>query len=105
MTSSNRLPIALDGVPLFVKELTKSVLESGLLREERDRYVPRKWCSVDEEFVPDSPLEGGGFELLVPPRSLAADLTAQPTVGLRTTIPRETTWRFRTGGGAKPASS
>ena len=28
-----------DGVPLFVEELTKSVLESGLLREERNRYV------------------------------------------------------------------
>jgi len=28
-----------DGVPLFVEELTKSVLESGLLREEDDRYV------------------------------------------------------------------
>jgi predicted ATPase len=28
-----------DGVPLFVEELTKSVLESGLLRAERDRYV------------------------------------------------------------------
>jgi predicted ATPase len=28
-----------DGVPLFVEELTKSVLESGLLREEGDRYV------------------------------------------------------------------
>ncbi len=28
-----------DGVPLFVDELTKSVLESGLLREERNRYV------------------------------------------------------------------
>jgi len=28
-----------DGVPLFVEELTKSVLESGLLREERDSYV------------------------------------------------------------------
>jgi DNA-binding winged helix-turn-helix (wHTH) protein len=28
-----------DGVPLFVEELTKSVLESGLLREEHDRYV------------------------------------------------------------------
>ena len=28
-----------DGVPLFVEELTKSVLESGLLREERGRYV------------------------------------------------------------------
>ena len=28
-----------DGVPLFVEELTKSVLESGLLREERARYV------------------------------------------------------------------
>ncbi|MBV8093574.1 MAG: hypothetical protein JO110_10125, partial [Acetobacteraceae bacterium] len=28
-----------DGVPLFVEELTKSVLESGLLREENDRYL------------------------------------------------------------------
>jgi predicted ATPase len=28
-----------DGVPLFVEELTKSVLESGLLREEGDRYI------------------------------------------------------------------
>jgi class 3 adenylate cyclase len=28
-----------DGVPLFVEELTKSVLQSGLLREETDRYV------------------------------------------------------------------
>jgi len=28
-----------DGVPLFVEELTKSVLESGLLREENGRFV------------------------------------------------------------------
>src|SRR6266446_1995989 len=28
-----------DGVPLFVEELTKSVLETGLLREVSDRYV------------------------------------------------------------------
>jgi predicted ATPase len=28
-----------DGVPLFVEELTKMVLESGLLREEDDRYA------------------------------------------------------------------
>jgi class 3 adenylate cyclase/predicted ATPase len=28
-----------DGVPLFVEELTRSVLESGLLHEEQDRYV------------------------------------------------------------------
>jgi AAA ATPase domain/Adenylate and Guanylate cyclase catalytic domain len=28
-----------DGVPLFVEELTKSVLESGSLHEEADRYV------------------------------------------------------------------
>jgi class 3 adenylate cyclase/predicted ATPase len=28
-----------DGVPLFVEEVTKSVLESSLLREEVDRYV------------------------------------------------------------------
>jgi class 3 adenylate cyclase/predicted ATPase len=28
-----------DGVPLFIEELTKSVLESGLLREEEDHYA------------------------------------------------------------------
>ena len=28
-----------DGVPLFIEELTKSVLESKLLREAGDRYV------------------------------------------------------------------
>ena len=28
-----------DGVPLFVEELTKNILESGLLREDVDRYV------------------------------------------------------------------
>jgi class 3 adenylate cyclase/predicted ATPase len=28
-----------DGVPLFIEELTKAVLESGLLREEEDRFV------------------------------------------------------------------
>jgi predicted ATPase/class 3 adenylate cyclase len=28
-----------DGVPLFIEELTKSILESGLLREDADRYV------------------------------------------------------------------
>ena len=28
-----------DGVPLFIEELTKSVLEGGLLSEEVDRYL------------------------------------------------------------------
>jgi class 3 adenylate cyclase len=28
-----------DGVPLFIEELTKTILESGLLKEESDRYV------------------------------------------------------------------
>lgn len=30
-----------DGIPLFVEELTKSVLESGVLEEQADRYVLR----------------------------------------------------------------
>ena len=33
-----QLVITTDGVPLFVEELTKMVLESGLLREREDRY-------------------------------------------------------------------
>jgi class 3 adenylate cyclase/predicted ATPase len=36
---STRIADRSDGVPLFVEELTKNVLESGLLREESDRYV------------------------------------------------------------------
>lgn len=35
----NEIADRTDGVPLFVEELTKSVLESGVLREEPDRYV------------------------------------------------------------------
>jgi class 3 adenylate cyclase/predicted ATPase len=35
----NEIADRTDGVPLFVEELTKSVLESGLLQEHRDRYV------------------------------------------------------------------
>jgi hypothetical protein len=34
----HQLVITTDGVPLFVEELTKMVLESGLLREREDRY-------------------------------------------------------------------
>jgi len=46
VTGGKRLPVAVrqqvvaktDGVPLFVEELTKMVLESGLLREQADHY-------------------------------------------------------------------
>jgi len=48
-----------DGVPLFIEELTKSVLESGLLREEEGRYV------LDGSLPP-----------LAIPTSLHASLTA-----------------------------
>ena len=34
-----QIVVRTDGVPLFVEELTKSVLESGLLHEEEDRYA------------------------------------------------------------------
>ena len=48
MTGDRPLPVEIvqqivaktDGVPLFVEELTKTVLESGLLREREDRYEP-----------------------------------------------------------------
>jgi len=47
LTGGRRLPAELadqilartDGIPLFVEELTKSVLESGILREEEGAYV------------------------------------------------------------------
>ena len=32
-----------DGVPLFVEELTKMVLESGLLQERAERSSSRRW--------------------------------------------------------------
>jgi class 3 adenylate cyclase/predicted ATPase len=35
----NQIADRTDGVPLFVEELTKSILESGVLREEADSYV------------------------------------------------------------------
>jgi predicted ATPase len=34
-----QIVVKTDGVPLFVEELTKMVLESGLLQEQEDRYV------------------------------------------------------------------
>jgi predicted ATPase len=48
MTGDRTLPLEIvqqivaktDGVPLFVEELTKTVLESGLLRARDDRYEP-----------------------------------------------------------------
>jgi predicted ATPase len=37
-----RIVARTDGVPLYVEELTKAVLESGLLRDEGERYaLPR----------------------------------------------------------------
>lgn len=36
---ANQIADRTDGIPLFVEELTKSVLESGFLREEAGRYV------------------------------------------------------------------
>ena len=36
---SSRWSPETDGVPLFVEELVKMILESGLVREEEDRYV------------------------------------------------------------------
>jgi len=41
-----------DGVPLFIEELTKSVLESGLLREEQDHYVLDR--ALPEFVIPTS---------------------------------------------------
>ena len=34
-----QIVVKTDGIPLFVEELVKTVLESGLVREEADRYV------------------------------------------------------------------
>ena len=41
-----------DGVPLFVEELTKSVLESGLLREENGAYVLA--CALTPLAIPST---------------------------------------------------
>src|SRR5918994_5041228 len=48
LTGGKALPAAVvepivaktDGVPLFVEELVKMILESGLVRQEGDHYVP-----------------------------------------------------------------
>jgi TOMM system kinase/cyclase fusion protein len=41
-----------DGVPLFVEELTKTVMESGLLRVEGDRYVGAHDGSIPPLAIP-----------------------------------------------------
>jgi TolB-like protein/class 3 adenylate cyclase/predicted ATPase len=56
----SRIAERTDGIPLFIEELTKSVLESGLLREEGDRYVL-----------------AGALPALVIPTSLYASLLAR----------------------------
>ena len=53
VTGGKALPQALleqivertDGVPLFVEELTKAVLESEQMQEDSDRYVSNSRCS------------------------------------------------------------
>jgi class 3 adenylate cyclase/predicted ATPase len=35
----DQIAVKTDGMPLFIEELTKAVLEAGILREERDRYI------------------------------------------------------------------
>ena len=44
-----------DGVPLFIEKLTKSVLESGLRREEADRYVLDGACRRSRSRPPCKP--------------------------------------------------
>jgi predicted ATPase/class 3 adenylate cyclase/DNA-binding winged helix-turn-helix (wHTH) protein len=58
VTGGKRLPAEVrqqvvaktDGVPLFVEELTKMVLESGLLREQADQY--ELWGSLPSLAIP-----------------------------------------------------
>src|SRR5262249_56010426 len=55
----NQILVRTDGVPLFVEELTKAVIESGLMREQDDQYVL-------EQSLPSSAI----------PTTLYASLTA-----------------------------
>ena len=56
LTSGKALPVKVrdeilarsDGVPLFVEELTKSILESGALRELGDRFEPSGTCNSED---------------------------------------------------------
>jgi class 3 adenylate cyclase/predicted ATPase len=48
----DRIVARTDGIPLFVEELTKTVLESGLLREEAGRYLADG--AVPELAIPSS---------------------------------------------------
>jgi hypothetical protein len=49
--------------PLAGTDSTSKLRSDGLAMVD-DTLLRRKWCSVDEEFAPDSPLEGGRFELV-----------------------------------------
>jgi 3-methyl-2-oxobutanoate hydroxymethyltransferase len=57
--------------PKFVKQFRRlgdeiRAAAREYAEEARQARFSRKWRSVDEEFVPDSPLEEAGFELPVP---------------------------------------
>src|SRR2546430_14356520 len=71
-----------DGVPLFVEELTKSVLESGLLREEADCYVLE---GVLPPFAIPTSLHDSLMARLDPPASVR--LGAQLGAAVRPEVP------------------
>jgi predicted ATPase len=58
-----------DGVPLFVEELTKAVIESGMLADAGDRYIAAR--------IPGSGRSGPGTTPLAIPASLQASLVAR----------------------------
>jgi predicted ATPase len=62
-------------VPLFVEELTKTVLESGLVREENGRYVGAHTGSASQS--PDTVVGGAPIPLLAIPATLQDSLTAR----------------------------
>jgi predicted ATPase len=64
-----------DGVPLFVEELTKMVVESGLLREEEGRYVGTHTGSVLQS--PDTGVGGTPIPPLAIPSTLQDSLMAR----------------------------
>jgi class 3 adenylate cyclase len=47
-----QIQVRADGVPLFIEELTRAVLEGGALREERDRWVASDAGSAISAVVP-----------------------------------------------------
>ena len=49
---ATQIIVRTDGIPSFIEEVTKTILESGVLRERKGRYEPKG--ALPERLIPES---------------------------------------------------